>query len=310
MKVLHSIQELQTVAEAVVVAIGVFDGVHLGHQAVIQRAQEEARRLNATAAVLTFDPHPARILRPDKAPRLLTSTLHKQQLIEKLGVSLLVLQPFDEAFAAQPPEIFIQQLAASAQPLKSICVGHQWAFGKGRAGNVDLLRKAGVELNFNVVEISPVSADGHTVSSTRIRQAIEAGDFATAERCLGRPYAILGTVKHGAQLGTQLGFPTANLSAHSEQFPPNGVYAVRANAEGVELNGVANIGVRPTVTYESARTLEVHLFDFQGDLYGRDLEIEFDSLLRQEQKFESLDALKSQIAQDCEAARKILAQTV
>ncbi|HEY5792655.1 MAG TPA: bifunctional riboflavin kinase/FAD synthetase [Chthoniobacterales bacterium] len=303
---LRSIAELQSVAKPIVVAIGVFDGVHLGHQALIRRAQEEAGRLGAVAVVLTFDPHPVRVLRPAKAPRLLTSTPHKQRLIEKLGVNWLVLQPFDAAFAAQPPEVFIQQLAASAQPLKSVCVGHQWAFGKGRAGNVELLRQAGKRLNFEVVEIPPVEIAGQMVSSTRIRKAVEAGDFATAESCLGRSYTILGTVEHGAQLGGKIGFPTANLSAHSEQFPPNGVYAVRALVDDHSLNGVANIGIRPTVTPDAARTLEVHLFDFREDLYGCDVEVQFETRLRDEQKFDSLDALKNQIRQDCESARRVL----
>lgn len=288
------------------VAIGVFDGVHRGHQALIARALEEAQRLRARAMVLTFDPHPVRVLRPDQAPRLLTSTLHKQQLIEKLGVEGLVLQPFDVEFAAQSPEVFIRQLAECARPLKSICVGNQWAFGKGRSGNVELLRREGASLGFEVVEIAPVQIEGETVSSTRIRQAIEAGDFATAEKCLGRPYTILGTVEHGAQLGGKIGFPTANLSAHSEQFPPNGVYAVRALVGGDSLNGVANIGIRPTVATGAARTLEVHLFDFRDDLYGRDVEVKFETKLRNEQKFESLAALKEQIRQDCENARSFL----
>jgi len=294
------------VAEPIAVAIGVFDGVHRGHQALIARVQEEARRLDATAAVLTFDPHPARVLRPENAPRLLTSTPHKQQLIEKLGVKLLVLQAFDRDFAAQAPEEFIRQLAAGANPLKSVCVGHQWAFGKGRSGNVDLLRREGAEQGFEVVEIPPVQIEGETVSSTRIRQAIENGDFAAAEKCLGRPYTILGTVEHGEQLGGRIGFPTANLSAHSEQFPPNGVYAVRALVGNDSLKGVANIGIRPTVAARGARTLEVHLFDFREDLYGCDVEVRFETKLRDEQKFASLDALKAQIRQDCETARHFL----
>ncbi|MDQ3624339.1 MAG: riboflavin biosynthesis protein RibF, partial [Verrucomicrobiota bacterium] len=228
-------------------AIGVFDGVHLGHRAVIERALNDARAAGGTAAAVTFDPHPVRVLRRDEAPRLLTSTPHKLRLIRALGVEHLLVIPFTLDFAATPPEDFIRALAVSANSVREICVGHQWSFGKGRAGNLALLDRLGHELGFDEVGVPAVEIDGEIVSSTLIRQAVERGDLDRAARFLGRRYTILGTVVRGRQLGRELGFPTANLSAHNEQFPPNGVYAVTAQLDGETLPGVVNIGVRPTI---------------------------------------------------------------
>jgi riboflavin kinase/FMN adenylyltransferase len=290
-------------------AIGVFDGVHLGHQAVIQRAGEDARRGEGAAVVVTFDPHPVRVLRPDQAPRLLSSTAHKKRLIQPLGAEYLLILPFDLDFAATPPEQFIRDLAAACHPLREICVGHTWSFGKGRAGNLELLAKLGDQLGFQEVGVPAVEIDGQIVSSTLIRGSIEAGDFAGAARLLGRDYTILGTVVEGDRLGRTLGFPTANLSAHNEQFPPNGVYAVEASLVGRTLAGVANIGVRPTIRNASGeRIFEVHLFDFQQEIYGLDLEIRFRAFLRGEQKFANLDDLRLQIGRDAEAAKEEFAK--
>lgn len=307
MKILTSIAELAGIPGPLCVAIGVFDGVHLGHQELIRRTMEEAARLNATAVALTFHPHPVRVLRPEAAPHLLTSTPHKQRLIDALGCPVFACQEFNREFASQPPEAFIEALAASANPLRRICVGHNWAFGRNRSGNVALLETLGERLGFETIEIDPVLADGELVSSTRIRRAVEEGDFATARRLLGRDYTILGTVRHGQQLGGKIGFPTANLAAHNEQFPPDGVYAVRALVRGNWLGGVANIGTRPTVNSSPERLLEVHLFDFSGDCYGEDIEVRFEKFLRTERKFPSVDALKEQIARDASEARSSLA---
>ncbi len=306
MKVLHSIEELSTVPGPVCVAIGVFDGVHLGHRELIHRTMREAASIGGSAVVLTFDPHPARILRPDKAPRLLTSTPHKQQLVAKLGCEYLLVVKFDAGFAAQSPENFVEKLVQHAKPLAKICVGHQWAFGKGRSGNVPLLHALGAKWNFETLEIDPVLSDGELVSSTQTRLAIERGDLETARRYLGRDYTILGTVSHGAGLGARIGFPTANLAAHNEQFPPNGVYATRILLGKRQLNGVLNIGVRPTVNQSLERVLEVHIFDFAEDCYGKDVEVRFEKFLRPEQKFDSVDALCAQIARDAAEARAAL----
>lgn len=309
MQILRSIAELASVPGPLFLAIGVFDGVHLGHQAVIRRAVGDAKKAGGTAVVVTFDPHPMRVLRPENAPRLLTSTTHKTALLQQLGPTHLLIIPFDLAFAATPPEAFVTALAQASKPLREICVGHSWSFGKGRAGNLELLDRIGNELGFEEVGIPAVEVDGEIVSSTLIRAAVEQGDLAKASRLLGRPFSILGTVKHGRHLGHTLGFPTANISAHKEQYPPNGVYAVEARLQGETTlrAGVVNIGVRPTVETEgSARLLELHLFDFSGDLYGRDVEVIFRDFLRTEQRFPDLDALKAQIACDVSTAKAVL----
>ncbi len=305
MRILRSIPELAQIQGPVFLAVGVFDGVHLGHQAVISTAARHAAEAGGTAVVFTFDPHPAKTLRPQESPRLLTATAHKIALIRELGVSHLLVLKFDRELAATPPEEFVRQLVAAAKPLREICVGQEWSFGRNRAGNLALLKKLGAQLGFNVVGVEPVTSEGTIVSSTAIRKAVEAGYFATATQMLGREYTILGTVESGSQIGRSLGFPTANLSAHSEQFPPNGVYAAEAQLEGKRLRGVINLGVRPTVADASPeRVLELHLFDFDRDIYGSDIEVRFLRYLRPEQKFENLAALRAQIARDVEEAQQ------
>lgn len=305
MEVLRSIPELAHLPGPIFLAIGVFDGVHLGHQAVIRTSAEHAAEARGTPVVVTFDPHPAKVLRPEKAPHLLTATQHKIALIRTLGVAHLLVLTFDKQFAATPPEEFVHQLVKHASPLREICVGHEWSFGKGRAGNLALLKKLGAQYDFNVVGIRPVTVDKTVVSSTEIRRAIEHGEFAKAARMLGREYTILGTVKEGAHLGRQLGFPTANLSAHSEQFPPNGVYVAEAQLNGATYRGVANLGYRPTVAdAKPDRLLELHLFDLNREIYGEDIEVRFVRYLRPEKKFETLNALAEQIALDVEQARR------
>jgi len=294
--------QLADVSGPLSLAIGVFDGVHLGHQAVLARALSGAHRHGGSAVVVTFDPHPLRVLRPSQAPRLLTSTTHKLRLIRSLGIEHLLIISFHPEFASTPPGHFIRMLAESCRPLSEICVGHQWSFGRDRAGNLELLQALGTELGFQAVGVPPVQIDGENVSSTLIRNAVETGDLTRAARLLGRDYTILGTVVPGDQRGRQLGFPTANLAAHNEQFPPNGVYAIEAARGGTKLRGVANIGVRPTIASpDGQRLLEVHLFDFAYDIYGEDLEITFRRYLRPEQKFASLESLRAQI--ECDVAR-------
>lgn len=306
MEVLRSIPELSALPGPLFTAIGVFDGVHLGHQAVISTSAQHARESGGTPVVVTFDPHPAKILRPNDAPHLLTATQHKIALIRELGVAHLLVIKFDQEFAATPPEDFVAQLVRQAKPLREICVGHEWSFGRNRAGNLQLLQKLGAEAAFDVVGIKPVAVNGTVVSSTAIRGAVEAGDFARAAEMLGREYTILGTVKAGAQLGRKLGFPTANLSAHSEQFPPNGVYAAEAKVQGALLRGVVNLGFRPTISgAQPERLLELHLFNLHRDIYGEDVEVRFKQFLRPERKFANLNELRAQIALDVQQARAL-----
>lgn len=307
MEVLQSISELETLRGPIFLAIGVFDGVHLGHQAVVSTSAKHAQAAGGTPVVVTFDPHPAKVLRPHDAPHLLTATQHKIVLIRDLGVQHLLLLKFDKDLASTAPENFIDQLVAHARPLREICVGHEWSFGKDRRGNLDLLKKLGARFNFDVIGIPPVTVNGEVVSSTAIRKAIERGDFTKAAQMLGRDYTILGTVTGGDNLGKKIGFPTANLSAHSEQFPPNGVYLAEARFDGAMHYGVVNLGYRPTVhTDKSNRVLEIHLLDFDRDVYGRDIEVRFVRYLRPEQKFANLDALARQIELDVKQARGLL----
>ncbi len=307
MKTLGAISELSSLPGPVHLAIGFFDGVHAGHQEVIAHARRCAAEQDGTTVVATFEPHPLRFLRPGSAPRLLTSTRHKAMIMERLGVGHLLIIPFDAALAAQEPAVFIDGIAASCRPLGGITVGKSWAFGKDRAGNLATLSALGREQGFAAHGIAPVSVGGEVVSSTRIRTAVEFGDFETAATLLAREYSVLGNVEHGRQLGRRLGFPTANLTLENEQLPPIGVYAVRAMLDGHLLPGVANLGHRPTVEGTSERHLEVHLFDFDAIIYGHDMEVRFIQRLREEVRFESLDELKAQITRDSQRARQALA---
>ncbi len=308
MKTLSSINELTALPGPLFLAIGVFDGVHLGHQAVISTSARHAQEACGTPVVVTFDPHPAKVLRPDKAPHLLTATQHKIALIRDLGVAHLLILHFDREFAATRPEDFVSDLVRHSRPLREICVGHEWSFGKGRAGNLTLLKQLGRECNFDVIGIKPVKVNDRVVSSTAIRHAIETGDFSAAARMLGHDYTILGTVIRGTQLGRQLGYPTANLSAHNEQFPPNGVYLAEARLEGDLYHGVINLGYRPTVNAaRPERLLELHIFGLNRDIYGQDVEVRFLRYLRPERKFDSLEALRAQIALDAQQARELVA---
>jgi riboflavin kinase/FMN adenylyltransferase len=314
MKVLRSIPELAEVTAPVVLAIGVFDGLHLGHRAVLSRAQEEAVRIGAQAVPLSFDPHPARVLRPEHPPLLLTATAHKLRLLAAMGFEQTLLLPFDASLRDTTADAFVTSLATAGRPLAAVCVGHQWSFGRGREGNLALLARLGAQFRFAEIGVPEVQWAGEPVSSTRIRNAIAAGNLTLASQMLGRKYTVLGEVAHGRALGRTLGFPTANLAPLSEQLPPNGVYAVRAkvlpeHGKDLCLRGVANLGTRPTMdSGESRPLLEVHLFDFSEDLYGQRLEVEFVSFLRGEFRFESLALLQDQIQQDAELARRILTQ--
>jgi riboflavin kinase/FMN adenylyltransferase len=305
MRILRSISELAELPGPLFLAIGVFDGVHLGHQTVISTSARHAKEAGGTAVVVTFDPHPAKVLRPNNAPHLLTATQHKIALIRDLGVAHLLVLHFDRAFAATSPEDFVRQLVSSSKPLKEICVGHEWSFGKGRAGNLALLKELGGTHHFNVIGVEAVKVNGEVVSSTAIRQAVADGNLVKTTQMLGREYTILGTVIRGEQLGRKLGFPTANLSAHSEQFPPDGVYVAEARLGGALYRGVANLGHRPTVSSgKSERLLELYLFDLDREIYGEEMEVRFLRYLRPEKKFADLEALKAQIAADVQQARE------
>lgn len=300
------LEELPALGQPLHLALGVFDGVHLGHQAVIAKVVEAAANEGGLAGLLTFDPHPIRVIAPAKAPASLLETLeHKARVVSALGVELFVALHFDTAMAAMAAGEFIERLAAA--PLRTVAVGEDWRFGHRRAGDVPLLEEEAGKRGFRLVAVPPVMFEGDRISSTRIRQAIHDGNLDEAARMLGRRYAVSGPVLAGDQLGRQIGFPTANLATGNLQLPPGGVWAVRAShADGRSWDGVANLGTRPTIGGEK-RLLEVHLFGFSGDLYGENLEVSFEKHLRSEIKFPSLDALREQIAKDAAAARESLA---
>jgi len=300
MEVLHDLGSLSALRGPVYLAIGIFDGVHRGHQALIGEAQADAKKTGGTAVVMTFEPHPMMFFQRAEPPRRLSSPRHKELLLGRQGVTHLAVLPFDAARAGQTAEEFVEDLRASCRPLGGIVVGAGWKFGKGRAGDVDLLRRMG---GFEVDGIPSVTTGHETISSTAIRLAVARGDLAFAENALGRPYSVLGTVVPGSRRGGGLGFPTANLDAAGLQLPPDGVYNVRVRTGDDVFRGLANLGVRPTFSSGDRRVLEVHLLDFEGDLYGREMEVEFREFLRGERKFDSADGLRAQIARDIASVR-------
>lgn len=306
MTVLRSLDALSSLRGPVALAIGVFDGLHLGHQEVIRAAQEHARQHEGTAVVMSFEPHPLSVLRPEAVPPRLCGPAYRQVLLERLGIDCMLLCPFDENTAATPAELFLDILVRDCRPLGCISVGYGWTFGKNRGGNIHRLMEAGERQGFAVYGVPPVRVDGAVVSSTLIREAVTSGDLQTASRLLGRPYALYGEVHHGRQLARQLGFPTANLNPEAELLPPYGVYAARVVLGDQTLPAIANLGVRPTVEQDLAPpSLEVHLLDWSGDLYGQALEVFLADFIRPEKKFSGVDALKRQVSADIALARSL-----
>ncbi|MCF6313455.1 MAG: bifunctional riboflavin kinase/FAD synthetase [Verrucomicrobiales bacterium] len=309
MQIVEDIAGLSRISGPVCLAIGVFDGLHRGHQAVIGEAVAVAEEVSGTAVVVTFDPHPRSVLSSKEAPRLLTSTAHKLVLMSAIGVSQVLLIRFDKVFSQLSGQEFICQLSEACEDLVHISVGKDWVFGKQRSGDLDLLKELGGELGFKAEGVIPVCEGDAMISSTAIRQAIQLGDFAAAKILLGRDYTVLGTVVKGNQLGRTIGYPTANLSVHNEQLPPSGVYAVLATRDagrGSKHVALANLGYRPTVEGDQGRRLlEVFLLDFDEEIYGEDLEVTFVKLIREEKKFAGLGELKAQIAIDEEQVRQL-----
>ena len=304
MKVIHAANKLGNGSRKVCVAIGVFDGVHLGHQQIIRQTVADARQHDAVALVVTFDKHPSVIVAPERVPPQIFSRSQKLRAIESLGVDALLEIPFDKNFSEKTGETFIRELARALGKIHSLCVGADFVFGNKRSCNVELLKKLGAELNFQVHGLASVSLDGHVVSSTRIREAIRAGNLDAASQMLGRPYAICGKIVAGDKIGRQLGFPTANLAATQLVLPPNGVYSGNANVNGQRYRVALNIGLRPTVALAKPQLhVEAHLLEFAADLYGAELQVEIGQKLRDERKFGSPAELREQIARDVLAVR-------
>jgi len=287
-----------------VATIGAFDGVHRGHQAVLRQLVEKSREYGLPSTVVLFEPLPREYFAPDSAPPRLMSFREKFEAIRELGIDRVVRIRFTPALRNMSADEFINTLFVKNLGAKYIVVGDDLRFGRDRSGDFDLLRKAGARDGFDVIDTATLQYDGERVSSTRIREVLAAGDFALAEALLGRPYSISGRVIVGQQLGRTIGAPTANLQLRRLRSPLAGVFAVEV--EGVEaqpLPGVANVGVRPTVGDLSKAILEVHLLNFNGDLYRRNIRVLFREKLRNEIKFDSIDALREQIARDIDQAR-------
>ena len=312
MKVLRSIDELPA-GLRYVLAIGMFDGVHRGHRQVIGALLRAARRDHARPVVLTFDPHPAQVLR-GSAPALLSDPAERLDRLEQLGVEMVVVQRFDADFADQEPREFLDRLC-TGRHLVGLVMTAESAFGRNRSGGLDAVRELADELGYRVVEAPRVATAGMTLSSTRLRGLLADGRLADVRRLLGRRYSVIGTVVAGDRRGRELGFPTANLAFDAlVALPPDGIYAVRAGWDDAQplqprrtANGVASLGVRPTFGAGGARILEVHLFDLDEDLYGRRMRVEFVLRLRGERRFASTAALIRQMDRDAQRARKVLA---
>ena len=287
-------------------AIGVFDGVHIGHQALVRHVAERARADSATPMAATFDPLPIEVLAPGAPPSALSDAAERAKLLTTAGAQAVAVFGFTKEFAALTPEEFCARLAAAGD-VRWVCVGRDFQFGRERAGNVDTLRDLGRRQGFTVDLAAPVTLDGAVVSSTRIRNALLAGDIDAAARMLGRPYAVTGVVEHGNKRGRALGFPTINLEvARARLLPRDGIYAAWATLEdGQRFKAASSLGMRPTFG-GGERRLEAFLLDFEGDLYGDTIRIEFVKRLRDELRFESPEALSAQIAKDVDETRRAL----
>ena len=290
-----------------VLALGNFDGYHLGHQAVAGEAIAQAKAAGRPAIIATFDPHPVRYFVPDAAPFRLTSLDQRQRLFADAGADAMLVFNFDASLAATTAEDFIIKLLVERLGVSAVVTGEDFTFGKGRGGNVGVLRDVGATLGLTCTAMGPVSDEGGVISSSRIREALQEVDCATANRLLTRPFAVEGVVQHGDKNGRLLGFPTANIDMGNYLRPRYGIYAVRGRlADGRVLDGAANLGIRPSFD-PPKELLEPHFFDFAEDLYRQNIEVEFHAFIRGEAKFDSMDVLMAQMTKDCEVARAILA---
>ena len=288
----------------IALTIGNFDGVHLGHQAMLKRLREAAQRHGVSAAVLTFEPHPRELFTPDLAPARLTSIREKLELLCNQQIDQVHVVRFNRAFAAMTPQRFIDDLLIEQLKIRWLLVGDDFRFGAQRGGDFALLKQAADRFGFALESMQSVAVAGERVSSTGVREALANADFQRATRLLGRPYRISGRVAHGKKLGRQLGFPTANIALKRKCAPLNGIYAVKLHGiNSTPLPAVASLGVRPTVMDDAAAVLEIHVLDFNDDIYGRHVSVEFLQKLRDEEKYPDLESLRQQIALDVEQAR-------
>jgi riboflavin kinase/FMN adenylyltransferase len=292
------------------IALGNFDGVHVGHQRLIERAVARAAEVDGDAVVYTFDPHPARVLAPKYAPPLITSRERKLELFAELGISVCVLEPFTPELAAMSPQTFLQQIVVDTLQARHVVVGYDFTFGKKRAGTTATLTEFGAAHGFETEIIEPVTVEGIIASSTKVREMVLEGNMEGAALLLGRPFDVDGQVVRGDGRGRTIGFPTANVDMSTELVPATGVYAVRLllldDAAGTAIPGVANLGTKPTFKDDDAVALEVHLFDFDEDIYGRPVRVSMIERLRGEKRFSGVEELVAQIRADADDAREVL----
>ncbi len=288
-----------------IVTVGNFDGVHLGHQRMLKGVSERARELGLPAVVVTFDPHPLKVLHPERAPKMLQTARQRGEAIAACGIDTMILVPFTRDFSLTPAADFVRDLLVRRLEAREVHVGEHFVFGREREGNLDLLSRIGAEGGFSVVGIRDVSDATGPISSTRIRGALLSGDVEGAAALLGRPYALDGLVARGDKMGRRIGFPTLNLQSENELFPKDGVYATTVFIESFEKTFpcVTNVGRRPTVYEDFATTVESHLLDFSSDVYGDRIRLAFLARFRDEKRFPSLVELTAQIRRDVEAAR-------
>ncbi len=307
MKVVRQLDQLRPRPHNLVLTIGNFDGVHLGHRQIFRQVVRTARALRGTAAVLTFEPHPLRLLAPEQAPPRINTPEEKVRLVEASRIDLLLVLEFNRQLAELSAGEFVHDILVDKLAVRHLIVGYDYSFGRRREGNIEFLRQESRRCGFTLQVLDPIRQDGEVYSSTRIRQALQAGDVAGVVEVMGRNFTLDGSVVHGAGRGQTLGFPTANLATSKELLPANGVYAVKVKWRDRLYDAVVNIGRRPTFEQQEA-TLEIHLLDFRGDLYGETLRVYFMQRLRPEQRFESAEALKQAVCRDIERARQMLAE--
>ncbi len=305
MKIIHGVKNLK-IKGPTVATIGIFDGVHKGHKKILKLLKKRTKSIKAKSCVLTFDPHPAKILHPHRTPPMLISTKHKLNLLASEGINIAILISFTKDFADINPSCFVKEVLVKRMNVKELLVGRNFVFGRNKSGTIATLRKLGVRFGFKVHSISPLKAGRKIISSTLIRGLIMSGKLKEAKKLLDKGITILGTVTKGTRRGRILGFPTANLDLHHEAIPPSGVYIVKVRMGNKKYRGILNIGFRPTFSRaarETEPTVEVHIFSFDKSIYGKDIEVLFLRRIRRERKFKNKDHLRSRIEKDVAIAK-------
>ncbi len=291
-----------SISRPTVLTLGVFDGLHLGHQKIMQTVVDRSKAVNAVPTAITFDPHPRSVLHPENAPPLLQTLDQRLANFEVLGIEQAIVIRFDRDFAGQDAEIFLRDIIHDRLQAKEVFLGKGFAFGKNRGGNIDLLRRMSAELGFFADEVAEITMRGQRISSSKIRELLKGGKVNLVRRMLGRPYGVEGQIVRGDQRGRTIGFPTANLKPRNRVIPKYGVYATANLIDGVWRRSITNVGVRPTFEGDNQPSIESYIFDFDGDLYGDVLRVRFLHRIRDEKKFGGIEELKNQIAKDSNRA--------